>query len=163
VLPFLAIACGVLLTWSLLVRNIWLGYSGRPVFYYTLSGIGLTAFVFAFFFFVWWLDHPRQQGDQIVDMMQWMPWLLAATVTVKAFSASLLAAKLQRDRLVSARGLAKYASVWLTATFILVLYAFLFAPRIEYFRNTTILLALCTIPAVTITLAPLTIAWNRHR
>jgi hypothetical protein len=163
VLPFLAITCGILLTWSLLVRNIWLGYSGRPVFYYTLSGIGLNAFVFVFFFFVWWLDHPRQQGDRIVDMMQWMPWLLATAVTVKAFSATWLSAKLHRDRLISACGLAKYAVVWLTATSTLVLYAYLFAPRIEYFRNTTILLALCTIPAVTIALAPRTIAWNRHR
>jgi hypothetical protein len=163
VLPFVAIACGVLMTWSMLVRNIWLGYSGRPVFYYTLSGFGLTAFVFAFFFFVWWLDNPRHQGDGIVDMVQWMPWMLAVAVTAKVWIASWIAMKSQRNRAISAGGLAKYTAIWLAAASCLVLYAYLFAPRIEYFRNTTILLALCTMPAVTIALAPQTIAWNRHR
>jgi hypothetical protein len=163
VLPFLAIVCALIITWSLLVRNIWLGYSGRPAFYYTLSSVGLAAFVFVFFYFVWWLDHPRSRADRIVDMMAWVPWALATVATIKAWAATWLASKSQREGKISARGLAKYLIAWIAATAILISYAYLFAPRIEYFRNTTILLALCTIPAVSIALAPFTIAWNRHR
>jgi hypothetical protein len=163
ILPFLAIACGVLMTWSLLVRNIWLGYSGRPGFYYTLSSIGLAVFVFVFFYFVWWLDHTLSRDDRIVDMMAWIPWTLAVAATVKVWAAALLAIKSRREQMVSVRGLATYAGIWVFATALLVFYACLFAPRVEYFRNTTILLAFCTIPAVTIALAPFTIAWNRHR
>jgi hypothetical protein len=163
VLPFLAIACGILMTWSLLVRNIWLGYSGRPAFYYTISGIGLTAFVFAFFYFVWWLDHPRSRGDRLVDMMEWMPWALAIVATAKVWIATVLAIKARREQAISASSLTKYAAIWMGATALLCLYAWLFAPRVEYFRNATILLALCTVPAVSVALAPFTVAWNRHR
>ena len=43
--PILGLVGAMLVTWSLLVRSIWLGYSGRAGFYYSLTGIGLTAFV----------------------------------------------------------------------------------------------------------------------
>jgi hypothetical protein len=163
VLPILAVVCAVLTTWSLLVRNIWLGYSGRPGFYYSLSGIGLTAFVWALFFLVWWLDHPRSRGGKLVGMMQWLPWALAVAITIKVWIATWFAEKLWRRHFVSARGIATYAFVWLAASACLVLYAWLLAPRIEYFRNTAMLIGLCAIPAISIAIAPLTIAWNRHR
>jgi hypothetical protein len=163
VLPILAVICAVLITWSLLVRNIWLGFSGRPGFYYSLSGIGLTAFVWAFFFFVWWLDHPRSRGDRIVGMMQWMPWALAAAVTIKVWIATWLVEELKRRRFVSVSGIAAYAGAWLAASACLVLYAWLLAPQVEYFRNTAMLIGLCAIPAVSIAIAPFTIAWNRHQ
>ena len=163
VLPILAVACAVLMTWSLLVCNIWLGYSGRPGFYYSLSGTGLAVFVWAFFFFVWWLDHPRSRGDRLVGMMEWMPWALAAAFTIKIWIAIWLAQKLRRRPFVPTGGIAAYASLWLVASACLVLYAWLLAPRIEYFRNVAVLIGLCAIPAVSVAIAPLTIAWNRHR
>ena len=162
-LPILAVAGAALITWSLLVRNIWLGYSGRPAFYYTLASLGLAMFVAAFFTFVWWLDHPRHRGTRLVGMMPWIPWVLAALFTTKIWTAAWLAGRLGRRQLASRQSIATYASVWLAATSCLVLFAWLLAPRVEYLRNTFMLAGLCAIPIASITLAPLTVAWNRHQ
>jgi hypothetical protein len=163
ILPILQLLCAMVLTWCVLVRNIWLGYSGRPTFYYTLSGFGLATFVLAFFSFVWWLDHPRSHGQSFVAMLPWMPWALAFVVTIKVWLTTWFARKLSRLNLISDCAIAKYAGIWLAATMCLVLYAWLLAPRIEYFRNMAMLAGLCAIPAVGIAITPLTIAWNRHR
>jgi hypothetical protein len=161
--PLLLVVAAVLITWSLLVSSIWLGCSGRPCFYYSLSAIGLTAFVAGFIYLLWWLDHPRGQGDILVGMLPWLPWALALIVTVKVWFAMSAARELGRRGLVSARDVSAYSCVWLAATACLVLCAWLMAPRIEWFRNTMMLVGLSAIPAGFIAVAPLSIAWNRHR
>jgi hypothetical protein len=162
-LPVMTLAGAVFLTWSLLVSSIWLGYSGRAGFYYTLTAIGLAAFVTGFFLLVWWLDHPRGRGSTLVGMLPWLPWALAALATTRIWIATLCTPRLVRRRLVTRRNVAKYACVWLMATVCLLYGGWLMSPRIEWFRNTIMLLGLCTIPALTIVVAPLAIAWNRHR
>jgi hypothetical protein len=162
-LPVLTLVGAMLLTWSLLVRSVWLGYAGRPAFYYSFTGIGLAAFLTAFFFFIWWLDHPRSRGDTLVGMLHWLPWALAAAVTAKLTVASFCARMLQRRQLASARSVATYGAIWLLCTALLVCCAWLMAPRIEWFRNMMMLSALVAIPCASIVLAPLAISWNRHR
>jgi hypothetical protein len=161
--PLLLVVAAVLITWSLLVSSIWLGYSGRPGFYYSLSAIGLSAFVAGFIYLLWWLDHPRGQGDILVGMLPWLPWALAVFIAIKAWFAMLAARELRRRGLVSARDVIAYSCVWLGATACLVLCAWLMAPRIEWFRNTMMLVGLSIVPVGLIAVAPLTIAWNRHR
>jgi hypothetical protein len=162
-LPLLFLAGAVLTTWSLLVANIWLGYSGRPGFYYSVTGIGLTIFVTWFFFFVWWLDHPRSRGDTFTGMLPWLPWAFAGLVTVKIWLTALGAREVRRRRLLSDRGIVGYASVWIVVTACLVLGSCLMSPRIEWFRNMALLASLSAIPLFSVVIAPLTIAWNRHR
>jgi hypothetical protein len=161
--PALLLVAAILATWGLLVHSIWLGYSGRAGFYYSLTAIGLTLFVAGFFYLVWWLDHPRTRGDTFVGMLPWLPWALAAVVTTKVWFATLCASALRRRRLISGSSVAKYSCIWLGATACLVLCAWLMAPRIEWFRNTMMLAGLCAIPSASIVIAPLAIAWNRHR
>lgn len=162
-LPILAAVGAVLITWSLLVRSVWLGYSGRPVFYYLVGGVGLSLFIAAFFTFVSWLDHPRLRGTRLIGMMPWIPWALAAAFTLKIWIATWIANPLIGDRLASRRAVITYSVLWLAATAVLVVYAWLLAPRVEYFRNTVALAGLCAIPIVSIALAPFAVAWNRHR
>jgi hypothetical protein len=161
--PLLAISTAMIVTWALLVSGLWLGYSGRAGFYYSMTSVGLALFTTGFFYFVWWLDHPRSRGDVAVSMLPWLPWMFAAIVTAKVFSAALCALTLRRSRLVSSRSLIAYTSMWLIATATLVLFACILSPRIGWFRDTAIIAALCTVPASTIAIAPLTISWNRHR
>jgi hypothetical protein len=161
--PILALVGAMLMTWGLLVRNIWLGYSGHGALYYSITGVGLVAFVTGLFYFVWWQDHPRTHGDSITGIMPWIAWTLAAVVTAKSWFVAYCVGKLRQRRMISRRSLVIYTAIWLTATGCLVLGAWLLAPRIEYFRNTMLLVGLCTVPAASIALAPLTIAWNRHR
>jgi hypothetical protein len=161
--PLLLLVAAVLITWSLLVSSIWLGCSGRPGLYYSLTAIGLTALIAGFTYLLWWLDHPRGQGDILVGLLPWLPWALAVFVIVKVWFAMVAARELRRRGLVSARDVSAYSCVWLAATACLALCAWLMAPRIEWFRNSMILVGLSTIPVGFIVVAPLTIAWNRHR
>jgi hypothetical protein len=162
-LPILAIVAAVFITWSLLVAGIWLGYSGRPGFYYSMTSVGLAAFLIAFFRFIWWLDHPRSHGDTFVGVLPWLPWALAIVVTFKAFATVLCVRELRRRHLVSDREVIVYSCAWLGATICLVVFASLLSPRIGWFRDTAIIAAFVAIPTFTIALAPLTISWNRHR
>lgn len=162
-LPVLFLVAAVFITWSLLVGSLWLGYSGRAGFYYSMTGIGLTAFVTWFFSFVWWLDHPRSGGETLVGTLPWLPWALAALFTAKVWGTVLVVRELRRRRLISERSILCYLCVWLTATACLVLCAWFMSPRIEWFRNIAMLAGLCAIPAFAIAIAPLTIAWSRHR
>jgi hypothetical protein len=162
-LPVLFLFGAILLTWSLLVANIWLGYCGRPVFFYSVTGFGLTAFLTWFFLFAWWLDHPRSRGDSLTGMLPWLPWALAALVTVKVWLSVLVVGALRRCRLISDAGIFKYAFVWLASIACLMLGACLMSPRIEWFRNMTLLGCLVAVPLLTLAIAPFTIAWNRHR
>ncbi len=117
-----------------------------------------------FFFFVWWLDHPRSRGDALVGMLPWMPWALAALVTTKVWIATLDCRESASPAFRLRAAVSRHThGVWLAATACLVLYAWLLSPRIEWFRNTALLAGLCAIPAIGIAIAPLTIAWNRHR
>jgi hypothetical protein len=162
-LPILFLVGAVMMTWSLLIGSIWLGHSGRPGFYYSITGIGLTAFVTWFFFFVWWLDHPRSRGDTFTGMLPWLPWAFAALVTVKVWLTAYGVRELRRRRLISDRGIAGYACVWLAATAFIVFGACIMSPRIEWFRNTAMLAGLSAIPLLSTVIAPFTIGWNRHR
>jgi hypothetical protein len=162
-LPVLFLVGAVLMTWSLLIGNIWLGYSGRPAVYYSVTSVGLTMFVAWFFFFVWWLDHPRSRGDSFFGMLPWLPWALAALVTAKVWLTAFGVRELRRRRLISHRGIVGYACVWLAATACFVMGAYLMSPRIEWFRNLALLAGLVAFPLFSIVVAPITIAWNRHR
>jgi hypothetical protein len=162
-LPVLSIVAAVSVTWSVLVFGIWLGYSGRAGFYYSMTAIGLAAFLVGFFRFIWWLDHPRSRGDTLVGMLPWLPWALAIVVTLKAFASVRCVRELRLRRLVSDGGVILSVCVWLAATLCLVGFAMLLSPRIGWFRDTAILAALVAIPAFTIAVAPLTISWNRHQ
>jgi hypothetical protein len=161
--PILSLASAIFITWSLMVGNIWLGYSGRAGFYYSFVAIGLGLLIAAFFYFIWWLDHPHNRGDALVRMLPWLPWMLSAAVIVKVWLAAFCVHRSFSRSLIGRQSIALYAFIWLVATSCLLLCAWLMSPRIEWVRNVLMLAALCTIPAARVAAAPLTIVWNRHR
>lgn len=162
-LPLFLLAAAMLLTWGLLVAHLWLGFSGRAAVYYSVASGGLAAFVTAFFFFVWWLDHPRSHGDTFVRMLPWLPWALALVLTAKLWIAAWCSGPLRRHRLVSGRGIAVCLGVCFALAGLTVFAAYLFSPRIEWLRNVALLAALNAIPIFNIAVTPFTISWNRHR
>jgi hypothetical protein len=162
-LPILAVVMAILLTWSLLIANIWLGYSGRPAFYYSFVAVGMAGLLAVLYFLVWWAEFPRSRDNFIVNVLPSLPWLLAAAIAAKAWTAAACARLAHRRGLVSRRHLAMFLCVWLAATSCLMYRSWLLSPRIEWLRDTLLLVALCIIPAARIAATPLTIAWNRHR
>jgi hypothetical protein len=162
-LPVLGLVMAMLLTWRLLIGSIWLGYSGRPGFYYSLVAIGMAGLLTALYFLVWWAEYPRSRDKMIVSTLPWLPWLLAAYLTVKVWAAARCADQLHRRRLISTRHIGLFVCIWLAATSCILFRAWLLSPRIEWLRCTLLLGALCVIPVARIAAAPITIAWNRHR
>jgi hypothetical protein len=162
-LPILGLVMAMLLTWSLLIGSIWLGYSGRPAFYYSFVAIGMAGLLTALSFLVWWAEFPRSRDRLFVRLLPWQPWLLAALVTAKVWAAAACAPWLRRRRLISSRHIAIFLYVWLAATSCIVFRAWILSPRIEWLRCTLLLGALCVIPAARLAATPLAIAWNRHR
>jgi hypothetical protein len=162
-LPILGLVMGMLLTWSLLIGNIWLGYSGRPAFYYSFVAVGMAGLLMTLVFLVWWAESPRSRDNLIVNLLPWLPWLLAAAISAKVWAAVGCAGQLRCHRLISSQHIAVFFCVWLAATSCLLFHAWLMSPRIEWLRIIFMLMALCMIPVARIAATPLTIAWNRHR
>jgi hypothetical protein len=162
-LPILGLIMGMLLTWSFLIGSVWLGYSGRPAFYYSFVAVGMAAMLMALYFLVWWAEFPRSRDRLIVTVAPWLPWLLAAAISVKVCAAAGCARHLQTCGLISRRHIAIFVCLWLVATSCLLFRAWLLSPRIEWLRYTLLLVALCIIPAARLAATPITIAWNRHR
>ncbi len=162
-LPILGLIMAMLLTWSFLIANVWLGYSGRPAFYYSFVVVGMAGLLAALYFLVWWAESPHSRDDFVVNVLPWLPWLLAAATAAKAWAAAASAHLLHRRRLVSRQHIAIFLYAWLAATSCLMYGGWLLSPRIEWLRDTLLLVALCMIPAARLAATPLTVAWNRHR
>jgi hypothetical protein len=96
-------------------------------------------------------------------MLPWLPWVLTALLTTKVWSAVFCVRHLRLRRLVTDRGVALYLAGSVLAVACIVFGSSLFSPRIEWLRNIAILLALNTIPVLTLVATPFAIAWNRHR
>ena len=75
----------MLITWSLLVGKHLAGILGPRRLLLLVDRHRPGRIRDRFFFFVWWLDHPRSRGDTIVGMLPWLPWALAALVTLKVW------------------------------------------------------------------------------
>jgi hypothetical protein len=162
-IPILGLVMAMLLTWGLVIGNIWLGFAGRPGFYYSLVVLGTAAFLTALILYAWCLDRPSDWEDTGVRALGWLPWVLATCAAAKIWFALWCARRLRSRTLVSNRNIAAYLSIWLAATACLVFRAWLVSPGIEWLRNMLMLLALCVVPVARVAAAPLAIAWNRHR
>lgn len=161
--PVLAIVVAATLTWSLLVSSIWVGYAGRPWFYYTFVALGTAAFLALLACCIWWQEHPHQHGNGIIDILPVLPWILATFVSLKAWSAAAISRRVLRQRLLSKRAFNRLAFFAAIAALFVCLFAFTLSPKIEWLRDTLLLAGLFVLPASRIALAPLALTWNRHR
>jgi hypothetical protein len=162
-LPILWLATAVLLTWGMMIGNIWLGYSGRPVVYYAFVVVGMAVFLTALLIFAMYLERPRSWQNAWVRTLSWLPWAFAAFISTKAWFAVWCGSRLRRRGLISHRNITVYSYLWLAAATCLVFRAWLISPGIEWLRNLLMLFALCVIPLARVAATPLAIAWNRHR
>jgi hypothetical protein len=163
-IAILALFAAMLLTWSLLIGSIWLGQSGSSSFFYTFVGIALAAYLTVMCAaLVWLVDYPAARGERFVGLLSWLPWALAALVTVKAWGTIWAAWKAGQQCLISTPAIMGYSCLWLVATASLVVLACLISPRVTWLRDSLILAALLVVPLARMAAAPLTLASNRHR
>jgi len=162
-IPALFIVAAMLLTWSLLVGGIWRGYSGRTWFFYTLVGLNISAFIASWTFFAWLFDTGEDHGSPFVDVLPWLPWILAACFIAKSWSALAVMNVATRYKLISSSSIKKYFCVWVAGASVLIALAWFISPAVEWMRDILILVALLMMPVTRFAAAPLAVAWNRHR
>jgi hypothetical protein len=156
----LLVGVGLLLvTWRLLVDNLWIGLLGRAwIVRGSLVVCGLV--LPAAFMVVGWLGE-----DPALRRRMWeaLPWWGVGVALVKLLLAAVVGRTLVRRRLAEPRALAKILAVWLVAVagvFVLT-WGSVFADEVP-----AILLvsgSVLSVPLVRLGAAPLALEWNRHR
>jgi hypothetical protein len=157
----LLLLLAMLLTWRLLIANIYLGILGN-------RGLFNTAFCVVFLMIFgpmpligWCLTHPEEAKNLLV-LLPGLQWLLVVLVALKLGLALRFLLKATRSRLVSTGGALGYFSVWIWGTQLLLLLV-LVAPVTDALARVLGLLALLALPLARIALAPLAFAQSRVR
>jgi hypothetical protein len=155
----LVIAAHPLLTWRLLVDNLWLGLTGRAWVVrgsLVVCGLGLTL---TLLLYVRLVDDP-EFAHRVWDAL---PWWAGGAVLLKLLAAGCVCRALVRRGLVAPRTLVKVLVVWLLAATGLFILIYEAVPPDSAPVSLLAFGAALAVPLARVTAAPLVLAWNRHR
>jgi len=145
--------------WLILIENMLFGLTGRRWAMGAVAGISFPLIATAIFLGLWIYRHP-QLHDALLAAV---PWLVAMLAGVKCLCAGWTLHAVRRRKLLAPKAVRRLAGVWLAG--VVALFAVLcwvvpseVAPR--YLLASCAVLAL---PLARIGLAPMAVAWNRHR
>jgi hypothetical protein len=159
-IPSLLLLAAVLLTWHLMTASLWAGLYGRLWFFVSTTGVvGVGVIVLI----GWWYLMVGDGTALLVDWLPWTPWLLAGVFLLKSWGALCAWRQAYGRGLVSGAFVGAYLSTWLGATGCLLALAFCLSPRIDWLRQTLILVGLLLCPLARVGLAAVTLGQNRHR
>ncbi len=156
----LLLLAAMLLTWRLMIASLWSGLYGRPWFFAGTVGVGSVGVLVLL---AWWFLMVEDGTALLVDWLPWAPWLLAGACLLKSWGALCAWRQAYGRGLVSGAFVGAYLSAWLGATGCLLALAFCLSPRIDWLRQTLILVALLLCPLAGIGLAAVNLGQNRHR
>jgi hypothetical protein len=159
----LAIAATMLLTWTLLIGSLWLGYSGRPWFFYGGVVVGIVAVVGSLFAIGICSNLSDSDSRLVLGLLQWLPWLLAAAFIFKCWAAIGVFWQARCQGLITNRSIVRCVLLWVVGTLGFILLASFISPRVDWLRYGLYLVALLAVPLVRLEGATLAVAWNRHR
>jgi hypothetical protein len=159
-------------TWMNQVQGLFILLSGRRWLIYGYPAAVYGLLLAAFLAFFHW-DSGERDRALAHAVPHLAPWLVGAAVTLKAVAAGWALQMLHRRRLASARALAGLAAVWVLlaiglfallsgATWEGDLAGFGVPPSLLTPRYLAAAAALF-VPLTRLALAPLALAWNRHR
>ena len=157
--PLLVLAVLVASTWKNLVMSLAIGLTNRPWIVKSSALVGLLLVVLAFPLVYTVLFRDRMQAF----VWDYLPWILAALVGIKAFAASWVAMRLHDEGVLGDRALLAAAVAWLAGVAAVYgLLAWLTAtPLMPVFFLAA--LAVLAVPWVRVAAAPLALAMSRHR
>jgi hypothetical protein len=156
-LVFLVVA-GIGLTWLHMVEGIWVGLAGRA-WVMASSTLGFAALIALVAFGSWLATHPQHWPT----FTALLPWLAGGAVVLKCLAAAWSLRALKRRALIPSGVLWGALGVWLVlamGTFG-ALYALL--PDAWFSVPGVVLGIVLLLPLTRLALAPLALAWNRHR
>jgi iron complex transport system permease protein len=155
----LALAVPVMLSWALMVRLLWVWFTGRAWFIGGAWAVFLACWVGASLLAGWLADHPAAWAA----LLDALPALLGILVALKLLAAAWLAQRVVRAGLLSGRALAGALLAWVAVV------VGLFA-ALEWLLPIGVVSArllgcwvVLAVPLAEGLLAPLTLAWNRYR
>ncbi len=147
------------LAWKFTVENMFVGLCGRK-WVTTIVIPGLAATFWLLPALGWWISwHPELLRISI----QAAPWLLAFLVGAKLLLVAYVYRVLKRRRLLEPTTSRAAATVWLAAVVLLSGLALWLIPAGLMPWHSVICGAVLMVPLARIGLAPLALAWNRHR
>jgi hypothetical protein len=159
VIPPLALAGAVALTWMQLVAGLVLGLTGRPWVVNGAVSVYLALATAGACLGIWTYFHP----DFYDTFLAVLWWLAGSAALAKALAALWAVRAACRESLLEARTFAWLLGVWVAGAACLVsLTCLLFGGR----QLPVALIALgsvLTLPLARLVAAPLALAWNRHR
>jgi len=154
----LLVGGAVVLTWLQMVQRMWIGLTGSSRMI-EISVFRVIVFI-GLIVFVDWLVYYSEYGPILFRLL---PWLAGAAVVLKSLAAVWSLRALKRRDLIPSTVLWGTLAIWLTlaAGLFAALYALL--PE-EWFSPSCVVLGIVLmLPLTRLALAPLALAWNRHR
>jgi hypothetical protein len=154
----LLVGGSVVLTWLQMVQGLWIGLIGRS-WEKVITTIGL-AVILGLMCLVSWLINSPQYWQRFFDLL---PWLAGAMLALKILLVFRISRILVRRGLVAANVVHGALAVWglAAAGFFGLLYWLLPSERVSVFE--LVLGVGLALPLTRLLLAPLALAWNRHR
>lgn len=153
------LAAAVASTWLQLVANMWLGLTGRPWVVTVVPVIFAVAIFVGIGVGFWIYLHPAWYPA----VQAAAPWLLFGLVLVKLIVAVVVVMALARSGLVSRRSIATMIGAWTLVVAGLCLAVYCFVPGEHLALGTAAAGIALNIPFSRLAVAPLALAWNRHR
>jgi polyhydroxybutyrate depolymerase len=158
-LALLALAVLLASTWKQLVQAQCITLAGRAWLVKASVLLRLALLIAILAALEWILDNRM-----VAALWRALPWILAGLVGIKLSVAGWTATRLAHDRLLSDRVLVAGAAGWLvTVLAVHGLLAWLLSLSASMPRHLLGLLAILSIPLARPSVAPLALAWNRHR
>jgi hypothetical protein len=155
----LALGGLLLVTWRLLVDNLWVGLTGRP----WLARASLAAcgaiFLMALILGTRVRDEPELR-DRLWDAL---PWVAGGAACLKLLAAAAVGRALLRRGLAGPPALVRWLALWAVAAIGLFILAYVAIPDGAVPVLLLVSGAALGVPLVRLSAAPLALAWNRHR
>jgi hypothetical protein len=154
-------ALAVLLTLRNLVSGIWLGLTGRPQIYVAVGCLKAP-----FYFAVGVLSSQANNSPALrAALFHWAPWVLGAALALKLIISGAAFHWGLRRKMITGGVAAWMAGCWCACGLLAALLAYSVCARLHlpgvWFSLT--LAGLCLLPLAQLAVAPMSLAWNRHR
>jgi hypothetical protein len=160
--PFLLfLVVATLITWRLLMANLYLGVLGNKHLFNAAFGFVFVA-LFAPLIFAGWYSQHTDEARNLSEFLPWVAYGLGALVLLKLGLAIHFFRRAKQWGLVSTQAGLKYFVIWIWGTEFLLLLA-LSAPVTGAAAYALALLAFLALPLARVSLAPLAFARTRFQ
>jgi hypothetical protein len=156
-LAFLVLA-GIGLTWLQMVGGLWVGLAGRA-WVMASSTLGFAACIAVVGFGSWLATSPQHWPT----FLALLPWLAGAAVVLKSLAAAWSLRALKRRHLIPPAVLWGALGVWLVLAVGTFGVLYMLLPDDWFSVPGVVLGIVLVLPLTRLALAPLALAWNRHR